>query len=330
MGLDPHTDLENFGSKDEIIDLDNTNPTQKESPKKINHSSGNSQNTNVIYVATSWNESAETKNKISQSAMEIQAGAHGVDNRSHHDLHAHQFSGRSDLPIERSGRSKNPEILHCLSDSRDHLSPDSEKTDEEIAGNEQLKVHGNFPTVDGDIQATPKPKNQHQQERKEETITTILKSPSTDLNLSESIAMAISGHGGGATPEQQLGNFQTGVVRPHPTKVNIQRSPTVMDHIGANFMNTPSSFTAGAGDNEQVTGKLGIHCQQVTTPPSNSHDKKNPPNSCENLSKLKNKASSYECSSGKVDMELFSEQSYYVREDLLAFIPSLVTDEQNE
>ncbi|MCD9640926.1 hypothetical protein HAX54_026683 [Datura stramonium] len=196
MGLDLPPDLEIFCSKDKIIDLDNTNPTQKESPKKTNHSFGNSQNTNAIYVATSWNESAETKNKISQSAMEIQAGAHGVDDRSHHDLHAHQFSGRSDLPIERSDRSKNPKFLHCLSDSRDHLSPDSE-----IAGNEQLKVHGNFPTVDGDIQATPKPKNQHQQERKEETSKTILKSPSTDLNLSESTAIAISGHGGAATPE---------------------------------------------------------------------------------------------------------------------------------
>ncbi|MCE0482014.1 40S ribosomal protein S16 [Datura stramonium] len=181
--------------------LDNTNPTQKESPKKTNHSSGNSQNTNAIYVATSWNESAETKNKISQSAMEIQEGAHGVDDRSNHDLHAHQFSGRSDLPIEGSGRSKNPKILHCLPDSRDHLSPDSAKTYEEIAGNEQLKVHSNFPTLDGDIQETPKPKNQHQQERKEEMSTTILKSPSTDLNLSESTAMAISGHGGAATPE---------------------------------------------------------------------------------------------------------------------------------
>ncbi|MCE5167470.1 hypothetical protein HAX54_004816, partial [Datura stramonium] len=77
-----------------------------------------------------------------------------------------------------------------------------------------LKVHGNFLIVDGDIQATPKPKNQQQQECKEETSTTILKYPSTDLNLSESTAMAISGHGGAATPEQQLGNFQTGVMRP--------------------------------------------------------------------------------------------------------------------
>ncbi|MCE3216686.1 hypothetical protein HAX54_007527, partial [Datura stramonium] len=109
MGQDRPPDLEKFRSKDEIIALDNTNSTQKESMKMTKYNSRKSQNTNAIYVATSRDESAKIKKIHAQSSMGLQADAHEVYDRSNHDLHADQISG---------------------------------KKYEEIAGNEQLKLHG--------------------------------------------------------------------------------------------------------------------------------------------------------------------------------------------
>ncbi|MCE3215129.1 hypothetical protein HAX54_000966 [Datura stramonium] len=153
MGQDRPPDLEKFHSKNEIIDFDNTNTTQKESVKMTNYNSRKLQNTNAIYVATSWDESAKTQKIYSQSFVGFQAYAHGVDDRSHQDLQAGQKT-ISDFP-------------HCLPENRDKFSPDSgefrnplptgvcsspqgqptyqvsEKNDEEIAGYGQLKVHGN-------------------------------------------------------------------------------------------------------------------------------------------------------------------------------------------
>ncbi|MCD9646622.1 hypothetical protein HAX54_036623 [Datura stramonium] len=121
------------------------------------------------------------------------------------------FRGRSGLPIERDRRAKIPNSF-STSDRCDHLSPDSE--------------------------------------RKEETSKTILKSPSTDLNLSESTAIAISGtaapHAGVAIGEI----FQTvlcGLILPRrqwlgDTKVGIHLSRLLLSSRQLSRQKPPSKF----------------------------------------------------------------------------------------
>lgn len=124
MGVDPSPEVEKLGSKDQIIDLVETNKTQFESPSNSTPSSENLQNTQVITGHLTEEELLCIQKFISLSKSGKIQGIPGIGNESPHvNPPTNKNSANSLFPIKRSDEAILARIAPELPESHLHFQP---------------------------------------------------------------------------------------------------------------------------------------------------------------------------------------------------------------